>query len=161
MLTPIIIILILIFPLCAAYSYSSYNNYPLNIKKFSCWGLGFAFLFFSSGHFFLTDGMIEMLPKWVPLKTLIIYITGLIELFVGIMLFIARFQSFSAKLGILIFIIFFPANVYAAINGIGLGGHQWGPIYLLIRAPLQVLLIAWAYFLCLKDIKVDNINLNN
>ena len=86
MLTPIII-LNLMFPLCAAYSYSSYNKYPLNIKKFSCWDLGFTFLFFSSGHFLLTDGMIEMLLKWVPLKTLMIYFTGLIELFVGIKLF--------------------------------------------------------------------------
>ena len=46
--------------------------------------------------------------------------------------------------------MFFPANIYAAFNSIGLGGHQWGPIYLLIRAPLQIILIAWAYFLCVK-----------
>ena len=161
MFTPLLILLILVFPLFVAYSYSSFNGYPINIKKYSCWGLGFNFLFFSLGHFVLTDGMIEMLPMWVPLKTLVIYFTGLIELFVGLMFFIARFQTFAAKLGILIFIIFFPANVYAAINGIGLGGHQWGPIYLLIRAPLQVLLIAWAYFLCLKDIKFNNINLSD
>jgi hypothetical protein len=32
-------------------------------------------------------------------------------------------------------------GVYAAANSLGMGGHQWGPIYLLIRAPLQLLLI--------------------
>lgn len=43
-----------------------------------------------------------------------------------------------------------PRNIYAAINGVGLGEHQWGVIYLLIRLPLQLTLIAWAYYLCIK-----------
>jgi len=51
---------------------------------------------------------------------------------------------------VLVFVVFFPANIYAALQGVGLGGHQWGAIYLLIRAPLQLILIAWAYFLCIK-----------
>lgn len=66
-----------------------------------------------------------------------------------------RYQFIAAKLAIVIFVIFFPANIYAALNSTGLGGHQWGPVYLIIRGPLQLILIAWAYFLCIKgNIKV-------
>jgi len=95
--------------------------------------------------------MAEMLPPWVPFKIPLIYITGAIELLVGIALFITRLQLVAAKISIIIFIVFFPANIYAALNSVGLGGHQWGPIYLLIRAPLQIILILWAYFLCIKN----------
>lgn len=73
--------------------------------------------------------MAEMLPPWVPFKMPLIYITGAIELLVGIALFVSRFQLVAAKLGIIILIVFFPANIYAALNSVGLGGHQWGPIY--------------------------------
>jgi len=29
---------------------------------------------------------------------------------------------------------------------VGMGGHLWGPVYLLIRVPLQLLLIGWSYW---------------
>lgn len=91
-----------------------------------------------------------MLPPWFPLRLQLVYATGLLEFAVGIALFTTKYRELAAKLAIVIFIVFFPANIYAALNSIGLGGHQWGPIYLLIRAPLQIILIAWAYFLCVK-----------
>jgi uncharacterized membrane protein len=42
-------------------------------------------------------------------------------------------------------VLFFPANIYAAFTRVDMGGHAWGPVYLLIRAPLQLVLIGWAY----------------
>ena len=91
-----------------------------------------------------------MLPPWVPFRLMLVYFTGLLELLIGIALFLPKYQLTAAKAAIVVFVIFFPANIYSALNGIGLGGHQWGPIYLLIRGPLQLILIAWAYFLCVK-----------
>jgi len=158
-LTPIIILLILSSPLGIAFAFSKFRRVPVNINKYACWGLGLAFIFFFIGHILKVVGMAEMLPHWVPFKIPLIYLTGAIELLVGIALFIPRFQLVAAKFGIVIFIVFFPANIYAAINSVGLGGHQWGPVYLLIRTPLQIILIAWAYFLCVKghkEIKSDS-----
>jgi len=127
----------------------------LNITKYALWGLGIAFLFFFIGHIVKAQAMVEMLPPWVPFRLTVIYATGLLELVIGIALFIPRYQLIAAKLAIAVFIIFFPANIYAALNSIGLGGHQWGAIYLAIRGPLQLILIAWTYFLCLKgNIKI-------
>jgi len=151
--TPIIILLILSSPLGIAFAYSTFKKLPVDINKYACWGLGLAFIFFFIGHIVKVVGMTEMLPAWVPFKVPLIYITGVIELLVGIALFIPRFQLVAAKLGIVIFIVFFPANIYAAFNSVGLGGHQWGPVYLLIRTPLQIILITWAYLLCIKDHK--------
>jgi uncharacterized membrane protein len=150
MTTPILILVLLMSPLAVAYVISKAKGSDLDVTKYACLGLGIAFIFFSVGHFVETDGMVEMLPDWVPFRLPIIYFTGLVELAIGISLFVPRMRSKAAQFAIVVFIAFFPANIYAALNGIGLGGHQWGPIYLLIRLPLQLALIAWAYFLCIK-----------
>ena len=33
-----------------------------------------------------------------------------------------------------VLVLFFPANIYAAINHIPMGGHAWGPVYRLFAA---------------------------
>lgn len=150
MVTPLIILFLLSSPLGIAFVSSKFSNRPLDVTKYACWGLGIAFIFFFVGHLVKTEGMVEMLPPWVHFRLALVYMTGLLELLIGVALFMPRYQLLAAKLAIAVFIIFFPANVYAALNGIGLGGHQWGPVYLLIRGPLQLILITWAYFLCVK-----------
>lgn len=156
MTTPIIILILLVSPLTIVFIVSKIVSCELDIKKYATWGLGITFIFFSIGHFVKTEGMVQMLPSWMPLRHLIIYITGLVELSVGIALFYPKLQIIAVKAAIVIFIIFFPANIYSAINATGLGGHQWGPVYLFVRTPLQLILIGWAYFLCLKRNSINN-----
>ena len=150
MLTPLIILLLLSAPLTIAFFHAKAKKTSLNTRKFACWGLGLAFIFFFIGHLVKSAGMVEMLPPWLPYRLLLVYLTGILELLVAIALFMPKYQINAAKAAIFIFITFFPANIYAAIHSIGLGGHQWGPVYLLIRTPLQIILISWAYFLCIR-----------
>jgi hypothetical protein len=84
MVTPIIILLILSSPLALAFVYAKIRNVAVDINKYACWGLGLAFIFFFIGHIVKTDGMVEMLPPWAPFKVTLIYLTGAIELLVGI-----------------------------------------------------------------------------
>ena len=44
-----------------------------------------------------------------------------------------------------VLMLFFPANIYAAIQHVPMGGHAWGPVYLLVRAPLQAAILLWVY----------------
>ncbi len=151
MTTPIIILILLTSPLFLAFLVSKIKGDVLNVSKFASWGLGICFIFFSIGHAIQAEGMVQMLPPWVPFRLPLVYATGLLELIIGLTLFFPKFQVNAAKAAIVVFIVFFPANIYAAINATGLGGHQWGPVYLLIRLPLQLVLIAWTYFLCVKN----------
>ncbi|WKD51267.1 DoxX family protein [Microbulbifer spongiae] len=150
MVTPTIILLQLFSPFGLAFVYSNSRNNSLNFKKYAYWRLGIAFIFFFVGHLVKTEGMVEMLPSWVPFRLATVYLTGLIELLIGVALFMPKYQILAARLAIVIFVGFFPANIYTALNGTGLGGHQWGPIYLLARGPLQIILIVRAYFICIK-----------
>ena len=150
MATPVIVLILLTSPLVLAFLVSKIRSTKLNFNRYAFWGLGIAFIFFSIGHVVKTEGMVEMLPPWIPFRLPVIYLTGLLEVTIGVALFLPKFQVNAAKAAIIVLIVFFPANIYAALNSIGLGGHQWGPVYLLIRLPLQFVLIAWAYFLCIK-----------
>jgi uncharacterized membrane protein len=113
-------------------------------SKYACIGLALAFLFFAAGHFAVTDELVQMLPPWVPLRAPIIYVTGIVELVIAISLFSTRWRRPGGIAAVIVLILFFPANVYAALNYTGFGEHQLGPGYLLIRAPLQLFLLAWA-----------------
>ena len=49
-----------------------------------------------------------------------------------------------------VLVLFFPANIYAAMNHIPVGGHAWGPVYLTVRAPLQIAILAWVYWFAIR-----------
>lgn len=107
--------------------------------------LALLFLFTSLGHFATTREMAEMLPPWVPNRVAIVYVTGVLEMAGAVGLLIPRFSR-AAGICLLIFLIaVFPANVYAALARAPMGGHEAGPMYLLVRGPFQLLLIWWTY----------------
>lgn len=74
-----------------------------------------------------------------------IYLTGGLELLLAVGLVTAKFRRLAGWLSLAALIGFIPVNVYAALQHVPVGGHVWGPSYLWIRLPLQLLLMAWAY----------------
>lgn len=106
-----------------------------------------ALVMFTTGitHFIQTDGMTMLLPAWVPAARELILITGVLEIAAGIGLLMERTARFTARCLIFFFIAIFPVNVWAAFNHVEYGGHSLGPVYLLVRGPLQVLLIFWSW----------------
>jgi uncharacterized membrane protein len=109
-------------------------------------GLALVFAFTALGHFVKTDAMTEMLPPTIPGRRALILASGIFELLLA-MLLLAWPKSRLLGLTIIGFLVAIsPANVYAAFQRISFGGHSAGPIYLLVRAPVQLLLIFWTYW---------------
>lgn len=107
-------------------------------------------LFTAVGHFAFTKGMAMMLPPFIPFKTRLVYITGLIEIAAAIGLLIPRLQQITAWLLILFFLLTLPANIYASVKRVNYekGTYDgYGLSYLWFRIPLQLFFIAWAYLL--------------
>lgn len=107
-------------------------------------------LFTAVGHFAFTKGMAMMLPPFIPFKTRLVYITGLIEIAAAIGLLIPRLQQITAWLLILFFLLTLPANIYASVKRVNYekgtyDGYELS--YLWFRIPLQLFFIAWAYLL--------------
>ncbi|MCG8603257.1 MAG: hypothetical protein MI807_24150 [Verrucomicrobiales bacterium] len=90
--------------------------------------------------------MSEMLPSAVPFRIPLIYFTGVVELLAAGAVLVPRIRRHVGWCLIFLLLSFLPVNIYAAINRIGMGGHQWGPIYLLIRVPLQLVLVSWVWY---------------
>jgi uncharacterized membrane protein len=113
-------------------------------------GLAAAFVFFAAGHFMATQAMTTMLPPFVPEPELLVYVTGIVEALIAIGLILPQTRRLAAIAAICVFIAFFPANIYAAFTRADVIGHAWGPAYLLIRGPFQLLLIGWVWWFVLR-----------
>jgi uncharacterized membrane protein len=114
-------------------------------------GLVLAFLLTASAHFFTPHALAEMLPPFVPARLPLIYLTGVLELALALGIALPGTRRLAGFAAIATLVAFFPANIYAAFANAGVGGHAWGPVYLLIRAPLQVLLIAWSWWFAVRS----------
>lgn len=146
MTTPLIIVALLVIPWLAGYLYHSVWQREFDTRIGGLVGLSIAFMFFGVGHFVRTEPMTEMLPPWLPLRLAAVYVTGCLEWLLAAGLLIPRLRVAVGWLCIACLVVFLPVNIYAAVNAVGMGGHLWGPVYLLIRIPLQLILIAWSYW---------------
>lgn len=150
MITPLIVLTILFVPTLIA-AVIAHRTATLSIINLGgVLGYTAAFAFFSVGHFVITGEMVSMLPEFIPARRPLVYATGLLEAGLALALLPKRTRVYAGLGCIAVLILFFPGNIYAAINGVGPGGHEWGPVYLLVRAPLQALLIFWGYWFAVR-----------
>ena len=87
-----------------------------------------------------------MLPPWVPYRVELVYVTGVLEPLGALGIWIPSLMRLTGILLILMLIGILPSNIYSAINRVEFGGHDAGPVYLLVRVPFQLLVIWWTYF---------------
>jgi uncharacterized membrane protein len=110
-------------------------------------------VFTAIGHVALTQGMSMMLPDFVPFKTEVVYLTGVIEIAAAIGLFIPSLRVTVGWLLIMFFLLVLPANIYAAWKHVDYQKGTFegqGLTYLWFRVPLQILFIIWTYFAAVK-----------
>lgn len=111
-------------------------------------------LFTAIAHFAFTKGMTMMLPNFVPFKTEMVYLTGIIEIATAIGLLIPNFRMETGWFLIAFFIVLLPANIHAALHHIDYQKGTFdgnGISYLWFRIPLQALFIVWTYFATIKN----------
>jgi uncharacterized membrane protein len=111
-------------------------------------------IFTASGHFVFPQGMSMMIPEFIPFKTELVYVTGIIEILAAGGLLISRLKRLTGILLIIFFVLVLPANIHAAINHVDyqnatLSGAGAG--YLWFRIPLQGLFIVWTYLCAVKN----------
>jgi len=100
------------------------------------------YLFAGISHFKNPSFFIKITPKWVPYPEKINIIVGVSEIFLALGMISEVTRPFSAIGIILLLILVFPANIYHLRKGIKKNKNI---IPLIIRLPIQGLLIYWAY----------------
>ena len=150
MITPIVMLALMVGPYAIVQMSAIVLHRPGDSRRAGAIGLSLLFAFVGIGHFIQTESMSQMLPDWFPARIAFIYGTGVLELALAIGFFGRRTRRVTGIVAAGVLVVFFPAYVYAAMNHAPVGGYQWGPTYLLVRAPLQVVILAWVYWFTIR-----------
>jgi uncharacterized membrane protein len=102
-------------------------------------------LFVGSGvlHFVNSDFFMKIMPPYLPWHLELVYLSGAIEIILGVGLWIPGLSRAAAWGLIALLVAVFPANIYGF-------QHQElvpaPPLLHILRLPLQLVFIAWAYW---------------
>lgn len=113
------------------------------MRKFFLYLLALFMVVAGLNHFFNTEFLLRMMPPMLPFPLELVYISGVIEILLGILLLVPSLTRLAAWGCILLFIAVFPANLYMALAPEKFSDFPQWALYL--RLPLQILPILWAY----------------
>jgi len=89
-------------------------------------------------HFVKPEFFLPFVPEFLPLKTTIIYVSGIAEILVGLLLLIKKYAKIGA-FGILVLLfLFLPIHIWDVFAEAPVIGSRKAA---LIRLPIQFLLI--------------------
>ncbi|TMR96962.1 hypothetical protein [Nonomuraea basaltis] len=128
----------------------------LGVGRFATWrvsaahGLAVMLVMTGSAHFvpagvtFMPNhaDLVAMVPPFVPLPALMVYLTGVLELAGAAGLVIEGTRRVAGICLALLFVVLLPANIYAAVADVPFAGEEASPLWQ--RVPEQILYIGAA-----------------
>ena len=106
--------------------------------------LALFFVLAGVNHFISTDFYVRIMPAYLPLPLMLVYLSGAAEIALGALLIFRQWQRHAAWGLIALLIAVFPANIHMAVN------HNLYPEYtpaaLWLRLPMQLIFIALCYW---------------
>src|SRR5678816_3369204 len=115
-------------------------------KSILRWALTVFMVGAGANHFINPEMYLAMMPAELPAHELLVYISGVAEICGGLGLILPATRKLAAWGLVALYLAVFPANLNMAINGLPLGSHHLPAWALWGRLPLQVVLIAWAFW---------------
>ena len=113
------------------------------IRTISKWLLALFMVGAGTLHFIKPDFYLNIMPPYLPLHLELVYLSGVCEIALGVLLLVPRFSRFAAWGIIALLIAVFPANIYVYQHPDVLPAP---PILHLLRLPLQAMFVLWAYW---------------
>lgn len=104
--------------------------------------MGVMFVLTGISHFINPAVFLKMMPRPFPYPLLMVYISGALEIMLGIFLCFTQLRQAAAWGIIALLFAVFPANVFMALHADEWGIAKW---ILYLRLPLQFVLIYWVY----------------
>ena len=118
-----------------------------NLKKLSLILLVLLYLAAGVNHFRSAAAYISIIPPYFPYPKLLNSLAGCAELLFGLMLIFKKTRTYAVYGIIFMLIIFTTVHIYMIqIAPFKLGSFMVSKTVAWIRLPLQLVLIAWAYW---------------
>ena len=96
------------------------------------------------GHFVSHEAFLAQVPPWMPLPSVVVYASGVVELALGIaLLVVVRHRALLGWVVAAFFVIIFPGNVWQFLEGRSAFGLD-SDAARLIRLFFQPILVVWA-----------------
>ena len=113
------------------------------MKIFFLYIMALAYVVAGITHFVNPMMYKKIMPPWLPYHFALIFISGVCEIVFGLMLIPESTRHLGAWLIVAMLVAIFPANIQMMINFRNKhNSYLWLAI---VRLPLQILLIGWAW----------------
>ena len=106
--------------------------------------LAAGFVLAGINHFINSQFYVRMMPPFLPAHLFLVYLSGVFQIALGILLTVRRFSPLAAWALIALLIAVFPANVFMARHPELFS--EFSPAALYLRLPLQAVIIALIYW---------------
>jgi uncharacterized membrane protein len=106
------------------------------------WAFAALFVVGGVGHFVATDVYMKIMPPYLPYHRPLVLLSGVFEVVLGLLLMLPATSRLAAWALIALLVAVFPANVFMYQHP---ERFPLPPTLLLLRLPLQGVLILWAY----------------
>lgn len=104
-------------------------------------------------HFVNPNFYLKIMPDYLPWHLELVYLSGVAEFVLGAALLVPRLRRTAAWGVIALLIAVFPANIFAYQHQELLPAP---PLVHLLRLPLQLVFILWAYWHTRPDVANEN-----
>lgn len=120
------------------------------MKQFSLYLMAGFYVLAGANHFWHPQFYLAIMPPWLGFHDELNYASGACEILFGLLLIPKQTRRIAAWLIILLLIAIFPANIQMMLNYI----HERRPgLWItIVRLPIQLLLIWWAYIFAKKEL---------
>jgi len=119
-------------------------HFIMEIKLLSLYAMAAFYVGAGLLHFIIPRFFMRIMPPYIPWHRAVVIMSGLAEIGLGVLLVVPRYSSWAAWGVIVLLVAVFPANLYHFTSGgAGMRIPQWA---LAVRLPLQLVLIAWAWW---------------
>jgi uncharacterized membrane protein len=116
------------------------------LRRVLLWVMGIFYVLGGAYHFLRPEYYLPMMPPYLPLHRELVYLSGLAEMVLGLLVLVPRTRAMAAWGIVLLLVAIFPANVHIALHDVPVFGAKEGAgIWNWVRLPLQGVLIAWAW----------------
>ena len=116
----------------------------MNVKLVMLWVLGLSFAQVGIIHFLEPGPFAAIVPPVLPGPFTIVYISGAIEILLGLLVLIPYTRRLAGLGLIALLIAVFPANVYAALYPKTMPDFsEWA---LWVRLPFQIVFLLWVWW---------------
>jgi uncharacterized membrane protein len=113
------------------------------MKKLSLYSMIVLYIAAGLYHFINPEFYMRIMPPWVPYPKEMIFISGVCEVLFALLLLFPFTRRTGAWCIILLLVAVFPANIQMLLNY----RNENNPLLwiAIVRLPLQIILIGWAY----------------